>query len=77
MLKSSPVFIINGAHLVKNVMFVKNRIVHIGGFNVLNMQIVFILLSNFAIIKKYSKTFYDNLNYYVSLVILQTYKNVV
>jgi hypothetical protein len=32
---------------------------------------------NFAINEKYSKSFYDNLNYYVSLVIYQTYKNAV
>ncbi len=31
----------------------------------------------FAINKKYSKKHYDNPNYYVSLVIFQTYKNVV
>jgi len=57
MLKSSSIFKINGAHLVKNMMFGKNSIVHIGDFNVLNMQIVFIFMSNFAIIKIYSKTF--------------------
>jgi hypothetical protein len=32
---------------------------------------------NFAINEKYSKNNYDNPNYYVSLVIFQTYKNVV
>jgi hypothetical protein len=32
---------------------------------------------NFAINWKYSKNIYDNSNYYVSLVIFQTYKNVI
>jgi hypothetical protein len=32
---------------------------------------------NFAINEKYSKNIYDNAKYYVSLVIFQTYKNVV
>jgi hypothetical protein len=32
---------------------------------------------NFAINGKYSKKNYDNSNYYASLVIFQTYKNVV
>jgi hypothetical protein len=32
---------------------------------------------NFAINAKYSKNNYDNPNYYVSLVIFQTYKNAV
>jgi hypothetical protein len=32
---------------------------------------------NFAINEKYSKNFYDNLNYYVSLVIYQTYENAI
>jgi hypothetical protein len=32
---------------------------------------------NFAINGKYSKYFYDNPNYYASLVIFQTYKNIV
>jgi hypothetical protein len=58
-------------------MFEKNKIVHSGGLNVSNMQFFLIFVSNFAIIKKYSKTFYDNPNDYVSLVILQTYKNAV
>jgi hypothetical protein len=30
---------------------------------------------NFAINEKYSKKYYGNSNYYVSLVIFQTYKN--
>jgi hypothetical protein len=32
---------------------------------------------NFLIIGKYSQKIYDNPNYYVSLVIFQTYKNVI
>jgi hypothetical protein len=32
---------------------------------------------NFAIYGKYSKNIYDNPNYYVSLVIFQTYKNAI
>jgi hypothetical protein len=32
---------------------------------------------NFAINEKYSKNIYDNPNYYVSLVIFQTYKNAI
>jgi hypothetical protein len=32
---------------------------------------------NFIINEKYSTKNYDNLNYYVSLVIFQTYKNVI
>jgi hypothetical protein len=32
---------------------------------------------NFVINEKYSKEIYDNPNYYASLVIFQTYKNVI
>jgi hypothetical protein len=32
---------------------------------------------NFVINEKYSQKSYENLNYYASLVIFQTYKNVV
>jgi hypothetical protein len=31
----------------------------------------------FAVNGKYSKNIYDNLNYYVSLVVFQTYKNAI
>ncbi len=60
----------------------KIRIVHFWSLSVLNMQKHFWFLSsfehvNFAINGKYSKSFYDNPNYYASLVIFQTYKNVV
>jgi hypothetical protein len=46
------------------------------------MQKYFLFVSsfehvNFAINEKYSKNNYDNPNYYASLVIFQTYKNVV
>jgi hypothetical protein len=32
---------------------------------------------NFAFNEKYSKNFYDNPKYYISLVIFQTYKNAI
>jgi hypothetical protein len=46
------------------------------------MKKIILLMSNFDNIKfvingKYSKKIYENLNYYVSLVIFQTYKIVV
>ncbi len=52
------------------------------GLSVLNMQKKNWFVSNFghvnfAINAKYSKNNYDNPNYYVSLVIFQTYKNAV
>ncbi len=60
----------------------KIRIVHSWGLNGLNMQKQFWFASsfeliNFAINGKYSKKNYDNPNYYVSLVIFQTYKNAI
>jgi hypothetical protein len=73
----------NGAHLVeKKDVQTKTKIVHFQGLNALNMQKHFWLVSsfehvNFVINGKYSKLFYDNPNNYVSLVIFQTYKNVV
>jgi hypothetical protein len=59
----------------------KTKIVQSRGLNALNMQKHFKFVSNFehinfAINGKYSKRNYDNPNYYVSLVIFQTYKNV-
>ncbi len=50
--------------------------------SVFNMQKHFWLVSsfknvNFAVNGKYSKTNYDNPNYYVSFVIFQTYKNII
>jgi hypothetical protein len=56
--------------------------VHFRGSSDLNMQKHFLFWSNFEHINfvingKYSKNIYDNPNYYASLVIFQTYKNVV
>jgi hypothetical protein len=50
--------------------------------SVLNMQTHFWFVSNFhnvnfTINKKYSQKNYDNLNYYASFVIFQTYKNAI
>ncbi len=60
----------------------KTKIVHFQGLSALNMQKHFWFVSsfehvNFAINEKYSKKIYDNWNYYVSLVIFQTYKNAI
>jgi hypothetical protein len=60
----------------------KTKSVHSWGLSVLNMQKYFWFVSsfehvNFAINEKYSKNIYDNPNYYASLVIFQTYKNLV
>jgi hypothetical protein len=68
--------------LVEKKTFEKTRKVHFGGLGALNMQKHFWLVSKcehviFAINGKYYKNIYDNPNYYVSLVIFQTYKNVV
>jgi len=63
-------------------LFEKTRIIHFQGLSVLNMQKKNLFVSsfehvNFSINGKYSKIFYDNPNYYASLVIFQTYKNIV
>jgi hypothetical protein len=60
----------------------KIRIVHFQGLSALNMQKYFWFVSSFehikfAINEKYFYKIYDNPNYYVSLVIFQTYKNIV
>jgi hypothetical protein len=60
----------------------KIRIFHSQGLNTLNMQKYFWFVlgfehTNFATIEKYSQNYYDNLSYYVSLVIFQIYKKVV
>jgi hypothetical protein len=52
------------------------------GFNVLNMQKNFLVVSSFehvkfAINEKYCKNNYDNPNYNASFMIFQTYKNVI
>jgi len=73
MLKSSPIFKRNGADLVekKNV-WKKQGLFTFKVWFVSNFGHV-----NFAINGKYFQKHYDNPNYYVSLVIFQTYKNVV
>ncbi len=60
----------------------KTKIVHFRGLSALNMQKRFWFVSsfehvNFAINAKYSKEINENPNYFASLVIFQTYKNVV
>jgi hypothetical protein len=60
----------------------KTRTIHSWGLNALNMQKHFSFVSIFEHVKflingKYSKNIYDNLNYFVSLVVFQTYKNVI
>jgi hypothetical protein len=82
MLDFSSILKRNGAHLVGKKTLKKNKDCHFGSLSALSMQKHFLFVSifehmNFAINEKYSKKNYDNLNYYVSLVIYQTYKNVV
>ncbi len=77
MLKCFPFFRRNGAHLVyikKDCPFSRFECFERAKKNwfVLSFEHV-----NFTINGKYSKFVYDNLNYYASLVIFQTYKNVV
>jgi hypothetical protein len=60
----------------------KTKIVHFQGLNALNMQKKNWFVSSFehvnnAINGKYSKKNSNNLNYYVSFVIFQTYTNIV
>jgi hypothetical protein len=60
----------------------KTKIVHFWSLSALNMKKYFWFVSNFervnfAINEKYSKKRYDNPNYYVSLVIFQTFKNAI
>jgi hypothetical protein len=60
----------------------KIRTIYSWGLSVLNMQKHFQFVSNFEHIKfaingKYSTNFYCNPNYHVSLMIFQTYENVV
>jgi len=55
----------------------KTKTIHSQSLNALNMQKHFWFVSifehaNFAINEKYSKKTYDNVNYYVSLMIFQT-----
>jgi hypothetical protein len=67
------------AHLVLKKHLEKTRIIKFLGLSVLKH---FLFVSsfehvNFAINEKDSKNIYDNSNYYVSLVIFQTYKNAI
>jgi hypothetical protein len=84
MLKSSSIFKRNGAHLVEKGAFEKKekKIVHSQSLSALNMQFLFGFVSSsehikFIINGKYYEKHYDNPNYYASLMIFQTYKNVV
>jgi hypothetical protein len=47
MLKSSPIFKKNGAHLVKKKTFEKKKIVHSRGLSALNMQKHFLFVLGF------------------------------
>jgi hypothetical protein len=72
----------NAANLVGKKRLKKSKDCHFQSLSVLNMQKKYLFVSiiehmNFAINEKYSKDFYDNLNCYVSLVIYQTYENVI
>jgi hypothetical protein len=69
MLKSSPIFKRNGAHLVEKKTFEKNK-------DHLFLRFECFEHVNFVIKRKYSQNIYDNPNYYGSLLIFQTYKNV-
>jgi len=60
----------------------KKKTIHFQSLSILNMQKHFLFMSNFEHVKfaingKYSKKIYDNPNYYISLMIFQTHKNVV
>jgi hypothetical protein len=81
-LKSPPILKRNGAHLVEKKRHLKKIIVDSLSLSALNMQKHFLFMSNFehvnfAINEKYLKKNYEDSNYYVSLVIFQTYKNTV
>jgi hypothetical protein len=74
MLKSSPNFKRNGAHLVKKMTFEKNKDCPLSRFECFEHAKKNLFVSsfehvNFAINEKYSQKNYDNPNYYVSLVI--------
>jgi hypothetical protein len=82
MLKSSPIFKRNGAHLVEKMTFKKKKDYRLSKFECFEHVIYFLFVSsfehvNFAINEKYSKFFHDNKKYYVSLVTFQTYKKTV
>jgi hypothetical protein len=66
----------------KKVVWRKTKIVHSWSLNAVNMQKHFLFVSSFEDVKfgingKHSKFFFDNPNYYASIVIFQRYKNVV
>jgi len=83
MLKSFSIFKRNGAQFGRKKGCLKKiKIVHYQDLRALNMQKYFLLVScfehvNFTINRKNSKRPYDNPNYCASLMIFQTYKNVV
>ncbi len=60
----------------------KNKDCHFQSLSVLSMQKKYLFVSifehmNIVMNEKYFKNFYDNLNYYVSLVIYQTCENAI
>jgi hypothetical protein len=83
MLKSSPIFKRNGAHLVEKKMFEKNKDCPLSRCECFECAIFLKKFVSsfehvkFAIYGKYFQKNYDNSNYYASLVIFQTCKNVV
>jgi hypothetical protein len=81
MLKSFPIFKMNGAHLVEKKTFEKNKDYPLSRFECFEHAKIFLIWSNFEnvilqLMENIPKN-YENPNYYVSLVIFQTYKNVV
>jgi hypothetical protein len=82
MLKSFVIFKRNGTHLVKKKDVWKNKDYPFLNFVYCELAKTFLFVLsfecvNFVVNEKYSKRNYDNLNYYASLMIFQTYKNVV
>jgi len=75
-LKSSPNFKRNGAHLVENKTLKKNNDYLFLRFECFEFVSSFEHI-NLAIDGKYSEIFNDNPNYYASFFIFQTYKNIV
>ncbi len=67
MLKYSPIFKRNGAHLVEKKCLKKTKIVHFQGLNALNMQKYFVYVSKFEHIK-----FAINGKYFKKIIIIQT-----
>jgi hypothetical protein len=82
MLKSFSILKRNGAHLVRKRTLEKNKDYPFSRFQCFEHAKTFCIMSSFEHVKfpineKYSKRIYDNPNYYVSYVILQTYKNTI